>query len=69
MIFLLIVWHVWLTDYYEFEDRPYIHRKLISIDGLRIEHINEIDKAVIWNTPDKFYPERPSFYCLEITRL
>lgn len=61
-------WHVWLMDYYEFEDRPFIHRKAISIDELTTEHIKEIDNAVIWNTPDKMYPERPSFYCLTITR-
>ena len=61
-------WHVWLMDYYEFEDRPFIHRKTISIDELTTEHIKEIDNAVIWNTPDKMYPERPSFYCLTVTR-
>ena len=60
-------WHVWL-DYYEFENRPFIHRKTISIDELTTEHIKEIDNAIIWNTPDKMYPERPSFYCLTITR-
>ena len=32
------------------------------------ELIKEIDDADIWNTPDKAYPERPSFYCLTITR-
>ena len=53
---------------YEFEDRPFVHRKTISIEELTIEHIKEIDNAVIWNTPDKMYPERPSFYCLTITR-
>ncbi len=61
-------WHVWLMDYYEFADRPLIHRKTISISELTIEHIKEIDSAAIWNTPDKMYPERPSFYCLTITR-
>jgi hypothetical protein len=61
-------WHVWLMDYYEFEDRPFIHRKAISVYELTTEHIKEIDHAVIWNTPDKMYPERPSFYCLTITR-
>ena len=61
-------WHVWLMDYYEFEDRPFIHRKTISISELTAEHIKEINSAVIWNTPDKRYPERPSFYCLTITR-
>ena len=62
------LWHVWLMDYYEFEDRPYIHRKHIPIGQLTAEHIREIDNAAIWNTPDKMYPQRPSFYCLTITR-
>ena len=62
------LWHVWLMGYYEFEDRPFIHRKAISIDELTSEHIRELDNAVIWNRPDKMYPERPSFYCLAITK-
>ncbi len=61
-------WNVWLTDYYEYEDRPYIHKKTVSICELTAEHIKEINNAEIWNTPDKTYPERPSFYCLTITR-
>ena len=60
-------WLVWL-EYYEFEDRPFIHRKTVSVSELTTEHIKEIDNAVIWNNPDKMYPERPSFYCLKITR-
>ena len=62
------LWCVWLMDYYEFEDRPFIHRKTIPISELTIEHIKETNNAVIWNTPDKMYPERPSFYCLTVTR-
>ena len=62
------LWCVWLGDFFEFEDRPFIHRKKISIDELSPEHVREIDSAEIWNTPDKQYPERPSFYCLTITR-
>ena len=61
-------WNVWLMGYYEYEDRPYIHRKTISIAELTTEHIKELNDAVIWNTPDRMYPERPSFYCLTITR-
>jgi len=61
-------WLVWLMDCYEFEERPFVHKKTISIDELEIEHIKEIDSAIIWNTPDKMYPERPSFYCLTVTR-
>ncbi len=61
-------WHVWLMDYYEFEDRPFVHKKNISIAELNIEHIKKINDAEVWNTPDKMYPNRPSFYCLTITR-
>lgn len=62
------VWLVWLIDYYEYEDRPFVHKKTIAINELTVEHIKEIDSADIWNMPDKMYPERPSFYCLTITR-
>ena len=61
-------WLVWLMDYYEYENRPFICRKTISISELTTQHIKEINNAEIWNTPDKMYPERPSFYCLTITR-
>lgn len=61
-------WHVWLMDYYEYEDRPFIHKKVISMDELTTEHIKELENAEIWNRPDKLYPERPSFYCLTIRR-
>ena len=61
-------WNVWLMDCYEYEDRPFIHRKAIPIKELTTEHIEEINNAINWNTPDKMYPERPSFYCLTITR-
>ena len=62
------LWQVWLMDYYEFEERPCIHQKTVSIQDLTPEHIKELDQAEIWNTPDKRYPERPSFYCLTVTR-
>ena len=62
------LWRVWLMDYYEFEERPCIHQKTVSIQDLTPEHIKELDQAEIWNTPDKRYPDRPSFYCLTVTR-
>lgn len=62
------LWRVWLGASDELEDRPVIHRRTISIDALTTEHIEEIDHADVWNTPDKMYPNRPSFYCLEIRR-
>lgn len=62
------LWHVWLIDYYEYEESPVIQRCSVSFSDMTIDDIKEIDKAEIWNKPDKRYPERPSFYCLEITR-
>ncbi len=62
------IWHIWLTDYWEFEDRPFVHRKTVSEDFLTPTDIKELDDAEIWNKPDKFYPERPSFYCLTVTK-
>lgn len=63
------LWHVWLMGYYEFEDRPFVHRRTVGIDALTAETIRQIEAAEIWNVPDKQYPERPSFYCVTITRL
>lgn len=62
------LWHVWLMGYYEFEDRPFIHRQRISIAELTPQDIQALDCAQIWNTPDRMYPNRPSFYCLTVTR-
>ncbi len=62
------LWHVWLDDYYEFETRPFVCKKTLPIDNLTIAHIKEINQAPIWNSPDKQYPQRPSFYCLEMTK-
>ncbi len=62
------LWRAWLTIYDEYECRPFIHRKTVSFSELSAEHIKEINSADIWNTPDKRYPDRPSFYCLIITR-
>ena len=59
------LWHVWLMDYYEYEDRPIIYHSSISIDDLTTQDIKEFDNEKIWNNKD--YPNRPSFYCLTIT--
>lgn len=61
-------WHVWLMDCWEFEERPVIHRETVSLDALTPEQIRGLDDAEIWNTPDKQFPERPSFYCLTVTK-
>lgn len=65
---LVELWHVWLMDYYEYKDSPVIHKRTISIEEMTIRDIYELDKADIWNSPDKHIPSRPSFYCLKITQ-
>ena len=60
------LWHGWLTDYYEFDERPVVHWRNISIQELSCQDILDLDAAEIWNTPDRQYPQRPSFYCWTI---
>lgn len=62
------LWHVWLGDYYEYEDSPVIHKKVRSIKELTVQDIQELASTEIFNHPDKYIPSRPSFYCLKITR-
>ncbi len=62
------LWHVWLMDYYEYEDSPVIRKQVVSIEDLTIQHMKDLDKAKIWNVPDEMYPNRPSFYCLTVNR-
>ena len=62
------LWHLWLEDYWEFEERPYIRKRTIPITELTPALIRELDEAAIWNKPDPMYPQRPSFYCLAVTR-
>lgn len=62
------LWHVWLMDYYEYEERPIIHKYVTSINDFTIQDIKEIDDSKIWDKEDKMYPDRSSFYCMTITK-
>lgn len=62
------IWRVWLMDYYEYEESPVIRKCTVPFSELTIDDIKEIDLAEVWNSPDKRYPNRPSFYCLTITQ-
>ncbi len=62
------LWHVWLSDYYDYEDSPVIHKRNVLVKNLTIEDIRKIDSAEIWNSPDEMYPNRPSFYRMIIRR-
>ena len=59
------LWNVWLLGYWEYDDRPYIHKKIVSINDLTVTDIKEINDAENWNNKDH---NRPSFYCLEIVQ-
>ncbi len=59
------IWHVWLSDYWEYDERPFIHKEQKTIDKLTVEDIKRIDDALIW---DKQGDKRPHFYCIEITK-
>lgn len=59
------IWNVWLSDDWEFDDRPHICKQTIPVDGLTPEDIKEIIQAENWDNRDK---NRPWFYCLEIIR-
>lgn len=62
------LWKVWLTDYFEYDESPVIQKRTISASDLSVDDIKKINTADIWNTPDKRYPNRPSFYRLIIKR-
>lgn len=62
------IWHVWLTNYYEYDEQPVIHSRTISIKELSVKDIKKLENSEIWNNPDKRYPNRPSFYSLTINR-
>ena len=62
------LWRVWLMDFWEFEERPYLHTSVRRYGELMLEELLAVAKAEVWNKPDKAYPDRPSFYRLIITR-
>lgn len=62
------LWHVWLTDYYEYDDRPIIQKRNISFREITVNDIKELDSQSVLNYADKRNPNRPTFYCLKITR-
>jgi len=62
------LWRVWLMDYWEFEDRPYLHTSVCRFSDLTLGDILGVAAAEVWNKPDKANPERPSFYRLIVTR-
>ena len=60
------LWHVWLMDDYEYEESPVIHKCTVPFSELTVDDLNEMERVEVWNTPDRYHPDRPSFYCLII---
>ena len=59
------LWHVWLMDYYEYDERPVIQKRKLTFAQLSVNDIKELNDARIWNNTDC---NRPSFYCLQVER-
>ena len=59
------LWHVWLMDYYEYDERPVIRKRKLTFAQLSVNDIKELNDAKIWNNADC---NRPSFYCLQVQR-
>ncbi len=59
------IWNVWLLGYWEYEDRPHIHKQTVHIDELTAHHIKEIYSAENWVNGDNL---RPWFYGIEIVK-
>lgn len=57
------IWNVWLSGYWEFDDRPHVCKRTVPIDELTTEDIKEIVQAENWDNKDH---NRPRFYCLEV---
>ena len=60
------LWHVWLMDYYEYDERPVVRKKTVLFSDMTVEDLKDLDDSEIWNQPDKRNPARPSFYCLTV---
>ena len=59
------LWNVWLTGYWEYDERPRLHRRTVHIEDLTVDDIRRLHDAENWGPKD---PGRPSFYCIEVVR-
>ena len=57
------IWNVWLLEYWDYDDRPYISKKTIHIGELTAENIEIIYNASNLGMKDR---NHPVFYCLKI---
>lgn len=57
------IWNVWLSGYWEWEDRPHICKQTVRINDLTVDDLKEIVDAENWKDKD---PVRPWFYGIEV---
>ncbi|MBR5497037.1 MAG: hypothetical protein IKV76_03545 [Clostridia bacterium] len=62
------LWKIWNDYYYEYDESPVVHKKTVTASELSTEDIKSLILSDIFNKPDKLHPNRPSFYCLIVTR-
>ncbi len=58
------LWNVWLSGYWEYEDRPRIHKKTLPAEEVTIADLRSLWQASNWAPGE----ERPNFYCLELRK-
>ncbi len=57
------LWHVWLVDGWDYEDRPVFRHASLAIDDLLPEHLRELDDKEVLERAG-----RSTAYCLSITK-
>ncbi|MCD7927263.1 MAG: hypothetical protein LUF80_00115 [Oscillospiraceae bacterium] len=57
------LWHVWLVDGWDYEDRPVFRRATLSINDLLPEHLRELDDKEVLDGAGC-----STAYCLSITK-
>lgn len=57
------LWHVWLVDGWDYEDRPVFRRAAATIDDLLPEHLRELDDKEVLDGMG-----RSTAYCLSVKR-
>lgn len=59
------IWNVWLSGYWEWEDRPHICKQIVRMNDLTVDDLRDIVEAENWKDKDHI---RPWFYSIEVLR-
>ena len=58
------LWKVWLTDWYEYDERPRYRKSEVSFGDLTVGDIEEITETEVWTRGQK----RPTYHCLTVRK-